>query len=146
MDERPVPASDAVRQRMQSQRTRDTEPELALRRELFRRGLRYRLQRRPLIGLRRQADLVFPGPRVAVFVHGCFWHGCPEHATSPKANAEFWRAKLDRNRERDAETLHLLEGAGWATVVVWEHEDPVEAADRVAAIVEARRSRSQVDG
>lgn len=129
---------------MQAQRTRDTLPELALRSELFRRGYRYRLQLRPLAGLRRQADLVFPGRRVAVFVHGCFWHGCPEHATSPKANAEFWRAKLERNRERDAETMQLLHEAGWATVVVWEHEDPAEAADRVAAIVDQRPPRRQL--
>lgn len=126
---------------MQAQRTRDTEPEIALRRELYRRGYRYRVHRRPLTGLRRQADLVFVGAKVAVFVHGCFWHGCPEHATQPKANEAFWRTKLDRNRERDAETLAALEAAGWANVVVWEHEDPRAAADRVGALVDLRRDR-----
>ena len=84
---------------------------------------------------------MFVGAKVAVFVHGCFWHGCPEHATQPKANKDFWRTKLDRNRERDAETLAALEAACWASVVVWEHEDPREAADRVGAVVDSRRSR-----
>lgn len=125
---------------MRSQRTQDTAPELALRRELHRRGYRYRLHRRPIPGLRREADLLFAGPRVAVFVHGCFWHGCVEHATWPKANAEFWHRKLERNRARDADTLARLDAAGWEAVVIWEHEDPVRAAGRVAEAVDRRRT------
>lgn len=126
---------DATRLRMSRQRSRDTSPERALRSLLHRRGLRYRLHRRPVAGLRRQADLVFPGPRVAVFVDGCFWHCCPDHGTSPKANRAWWAAKLARNVERDRDTDLRLAEAGWVVVRVWEHEDAVTAADRVAAVV-----------
>lgn len=120
---------------MKRVRRRDTKPELELRRELWARGLRYRVDRRVLPGLRRKADVVFVGRRVAVFVDGCFWHRCPEHATHPKANAEFWDAKLTRNVERDRETDRRLEDAGWSVVRVWEHEDPRAAADRVCDVV-----------
>ncbi|HVF74113.1 MAG TPA: DNA mismatch endonuclease Vsr [Acidimicrobiales bacterium] len=126
---------DATSLRMSRQRRHDTTPERLLRSLLHRRGLRYRLHRRPVPGLRRQADLVFVGPRVAVFVDGCFWHCCPEHATSPKANGAWWAAKLARNVERDRETDQRLAAAGWRVVRVWEHEDPAAAAERVAAVV-----------
>ncbi len=119
-------------------RRRDTAPERALRSELHRLGLRFRLHRR-LAGLRREADVVFGPARVAVFVDGCFWHGCPQHATWPKANAEFWRTKIERNRSRDADTDARLAHAGWEVVRIWEHEDPVEAARLIAARVRARR-------
>ena len=133
---------DATRLRMSRQRSHDTSPERALRSLLHRRGLRYRLHRRPIAGLRRQADLVFAGARVAVFVDGCFWHCCPEHATSPKANGAWWAAKLARNVERDRDTDRRLAEAGWTVVRVWEHEDPAAAADRVAALVgKSRLSR-----
>ena len=119
---------------------RDTLPERALRSELHRRGLRFRVDRAPVKGLRSRADLVFGPARVAVYVDGCFWHSCPEHATKPKANAEWWEQKLKRNRERDAETDRVLREHGWEVVRIWEHEDPVEAADRVQSAVESRRS------
>jgi len=124
---------------MQANRSRDTEPELALRRLLHARGLRYRVAARPLKGVRRTADLVFRPSRVAVFVDGCFWHRCPDHATDPKVNSGYWEPKLARNVDRDRETDQLLERAGWLSVRVWEHEDAAVAADRVARIVEARR-------
>ena len=124
-------------ERMRRQAVRDTQPEIELRSELHRRGLRYFVHRRPVRSLRREADLVFPSRRVAVFVDGCFWHGCPKHRTHPKRNADFWREKIDRNRERDAETDRVLSENGWMTVRVWEHEDPGVAADRIEAAVRA---------
>jgi DNA mismatch endonuclease (patch repair protein) len=118
---------------------RDTLPELALRSELHRRGLRFRVDRAPLPGLRSRADIVFGPARVAVYVDGCFWHSCPEHATRPKSNAEWWEKKLRRNQERDAETDRALREQGWEVVRVWEHENPVEAADRIEAVLRTRR-------
>jgi DNA mismatch endonuclease, patch repair protein len=124
--------------------SRDTAPELALRSELHRRGFRFRVDRAPVAGVRSRADLVFGPARVAVYVDGCFWHSCPEHATIPRANAEFWERKLKRNRERDGETNRLLREHGWEVLRIWEHENPVEAADRVEAMVRTRRPRSNV--
>lgn len=142
MTARPLPDSAATRVRMSAQRRRDTAPELALRRELHRRGRRYRVDRAPLPGMRRRADLVFPRARVAVFVDGCFWHRCPRHATSPKNNAAWWATKLDGNVARDRDTDDRLAAAGWTVVRIWEHEDPVTAADAVeAALHPARNDR-----
>lgn len=123
---------------MRAQRRRDTAPELALRRELHRLGLRYRLHQRLLPDRRRTADIVFPGPRVVVDVRGCFWHACPKHAQVPASNKSWWREKLERNRSRDADTVDRLLAAGWQPVVVWEHEDPVRAASRIARLVRER--------
>ena len=121
---------------------RDTLPELAIRSELHRRGLRFRVDRAPLSGLRSRADIVFGSARVAIYVDGCFWHSCPEHGTRPKSNAEWWEQKLKRNQERDAEIDRTLRENGWEVVRVWEHEDPVEAADRVEGTVRSQlRSR-----
>lgn len=131
---------------MQLQRSKDTAPELALRRVLHRRGLRYRIHRAPIIGLRRTVDIVFGPSRTVVEVRGCFWHGCEEHGTRPRSNAGWWEAKLDRNRRRGAETEALLRDAGWEVIVVWEHEDPVAAAERIATAVRARRSSAAVAG
>jgi DNA mismatch endonuclease (patch repair protein) len=89
-------------------------------------------------GIRREADLLFPRARLAVFVDGCFWHGCPQHGTSPRNNAEWWRSKLDRNRARDADTEAKLRDAGWDVVRVWEHERAIDAADRIEATVRGR--------
>ena len=123
--------SEATRARMRRQARRDTRPELALRRELHRRGRRFFVDRAPLKGLRRRPDLVFPRRRVAVYVDGCFWHSCPVHASSPKNNAEWWAAKLAGNVVRDRDSDARLVEAGWVVVRVWEHEDPAAAADRV---------------
>lgn len=120
---------------------RDTAPELALRRQLHARGMRYRVDH-PLPGMRRRrADLLFAGARVAVFVDGCFWHGCPEHSVVPKANREWWIDKIRANRERDAHTDAHLRSLGWLPVRVWEHEDPARAADEVE-----RRVRERIAG
>jgi DNA mismatch endonuclease (patch repair protein) len=132
-----VPSSTGVSDRMSRQARVGTNPELALRRELHRRGLRYRVDMRlDLDGLRRRrADLVFPRRRVAVFVDGCFWHVCPTHGTAPKANASWWAEKLAGNVARDRDTDARLVAAGWTAVRVWEHEDATEAADRVERVV-----------
>lgn len=136
----PPASSPAVRRRMQQQSSRDTGPELALRRLLHAQGLRYRVHRAPVPGLRRVPDIVFGPARTVVEVRGCFWHGCPEHGTRPKTNAEWWATKLERTRRRGAETETLLRDAGWRVIVVWEHEDMPTAAARVAAAVREHRA------
>lgn len=130
-----------ARRRMQRVRQRDTSAEAALRRELYARGIRYRIQVPVLTKSRRVADVAFSGLRVAVFVDGCFWHGCPLHATWPKANAAFWRAKIMANRQRDRDTNERLRAEGWRVVRVWAHEEPKVAAGRIARILERRRER-----
>ncbi|WP_136101091.1 very short patch repair endonuclease [Streptomyces sp. S816] len=130
-----------TRARMSRQKSRNTQVEIALRRALHAAGLRYRVHRRPLKGVRREADVVFGPAKVAVFVDGCFWHGCPIHATWPKNNSDFWRTKIETNRRRDRDTDQRLTSAGWLPVRVWEHEDPVAAAARVLALVVARRAQ-----
>lgn len=117
--------------------TRDTRPELELRRELHARGLRYRVDARPDAALRGRADILFPRARVAVYVDGCFWHSCPEHGVLPKGNREWWRTKLGATVRRDRDTESALARLGWTVVRVWEHEDPPPAADRIEAAVRA---------
>ena len=131
-------SSEAVRASMRSNRSRDTRPEMALRRAAWALGLRYRVATRPLPKVRRTADLVFTRAKVAVFLDGCFWHGCPEHHRAPAANSAYWSAKVARNHARDVEVDSLLTAADWKVVRVWEHEDPAEAARRVAAVVRSR--------
>lgn len=114
-----------------------------MRREVHARGLRYFVNRRPLPGIRRTADLVFPRAKVAVFVDGCFWHGCPEHHTEPKTNAKYWAAKFARNRVRDEETDMQLKAAGWTPLRIWEHTLPERAADVVEAVVLSRKQAVQ---
>jgi len=125
----------ATRRSMQSNRSTGTGPEMAVRRELHRRGLRYRVAARPFPSLRRTVDLLFPGARVAVEVRGCFWHGCPEHCRLPAAHRDYWEAKVAKNIERDAATERLLAEGGWMLVVVWEHDQVTEAADLIEAKV-----------
>lgn len=118
---------------------RDTKPELELRRILHARGLRFRVDRAVLADRRRRADVVFGPTKVAAFVDGCFWHGCPQHATWPKANEEYWREKIETNQLRDRDTDDRLRTLGWEVVRIWEHEDPAMAADRLEKIVRDRR-------
>jgi DNA mismatch endonuclease (patch repair protein) len=124
---------------MQRVRQSNTSAESALRRELRARGLRYRVQFVVLIRPRRVADIVFVGLKVAIFVDGCFWHGCPVHATWPKSNAEFWRGKIVTNQQRDADTTSRLRAGGWKVVRVWAHEEPRDVAARIEALVEKTR-------
>lgn len=124
---------------MRANRRRDTAPELALRRQLYGRGLRYRVDSRPLAHLRRTADIVFVGQRVAVFVDGCFWHGCPQHHRPSTKNSEFWLTKIRNNQSRDRETSDKLIEAGWTVMRVWEHEDPLAAATRIEETIQLLR-------
>lgn len=142
----PPASSPEARTRMVANRSRDTTPELRLRTALHRRGLRYFVDRAPLPNLRRRADIVFPRLRLAVYVDGCFWHGCPSHGTWPKANAAFWREKIERTRRRDKDTDHRLVMAGWETIRVWEHEDVEAAADLIASRIMSRRASGIVPG
>lgn len=124
--------SAALSARFSSQRREGTKPEIALRKELYRRGYRYRVQFR-VDGLpRRRADIAFPGIRVAVFVDGCFWHRCPEHCVIPQANREWWLWKFAVNAARDADTDRKLTELGWTVVRIWEHVEVTQAADIVA--------------
>jgi DNA mismatch endonuclease, patch repair protein len=134
---RPVPSSSRVSRRLARQRHRNTAPEMALRRVLHAAGLRYFIHRRPLLSLRREADLVFASARVAVFVDGCFWHGCLDHRSVPSSNRAWWRQKIADVRQRDIDTEDRLTDAGWKVIRVWEHEDVNLAADRVRAAVVA---------
>ncbi|MFG1387876.1 very short patch repair endonuclease [Xanthobacter versatilis] len=133
------PSSHEASRRMARVRQKDTRAELNLRRILHARGLRYRLHVPLLTKPRRVVDIVFPSVRIAVFVDGCFWHGCPEHASWPKNNAVFWREKIETNRFRDADTDQRLNALGWKIVRIWEHEDASDAANRIADLVDARR-------
>lgn len=128
----PFASSAATHQRMSELSRRDTGPEMALRRELHRLGLRYFVHRRPLPDLRRQADIVFPKAKVAVFVDGCFWHGCQDHGRREhRTNGWYWPEKIARNRARDTDTNARLEESGWRYLRIWEHDDPVVAAKHV---------------
>lgn len=120
---------------MRGNRRRDTSLELRVRRALHARGLRYRVDFAPLTGLRSRADVVFTRARVAIYLDGCFWHGCPIHATTPASNADYWIPKLRRNRERDTAITAALEAAGWTVMRFWEHEEPALVVDRIVARV-----------
>jgi DNA mismatch endonuclease (patch repair protein) len=124
----PVALSSVVSGQMSRMPRERSKPEMVIRRELHRRGLRFRVNLRTLPG---RPDIAFTRARLAVFVDGCFWHVCPQHATWPKNNAEWWRAKLHRNVERDREKDAQLNALGWRVLHVWEHEDPVAVADDV---------------
>lgn len=133
----PVPLDAATSERMRGQRTRGTGPELALRAALRYLGATgYRCQwPLPLEGRPRTADLAWPGRRLAVFVDGCFWHGCPDHLCPTRNNRSWWAAKAAGNRTRDAATTEQLAALGWDVVRVWEHEHPREAAARVLEVL-----------
>ncbi|MFI6344415.1 very short patch repair endonuclease [Streptomyces sp. NPDC050560] len=140
-------ASSAARRRnMQAIRSRDTKPEQLIRRLVHARGLRYRVSARPLPELRRTADLVFRPAKVAVFVDGCYWHGCPEHYVPPRTNSGYWSDKVARNVSRDRETNQRLAEAGWLVLRFWEHEESASCADKIAATVIARRGELRPGG
>jgi DNA mismatch endonuclease (patch repair protein) len=128
-------STPAIRKTMQGNRSRDTAPELLVRRAVHAMGLRYRVAARPEPDLRRTADLVFTRARIAVFIDGCYWHGCPEHYIEPKRNVDYWRPKIARNRERDEETTAALTARGWRVLRFWSHEDPLAVAEAISAAV-----------
>ena len=131
-------SSPGVRLSMQSNKGRDTKPEVALRSAVHALGLRYRVSVRPVKELRRTADLVFTRAKVAVFLDSCFWHGCPRHHTVAATNAQFWADKVEINRARDRDTDRRLSEAGWTSIRVWEHEAATEAALRIRDVVHER--------
>ena len=136
-----VPPSADVSARMSRQARRDTSPEVAVRKLLHANGRRYRLHRPVPEMPRRSIDIAFPGPRVAVFIDGCFWHSCPQHATHPKANSSWWQQKLARNAQRDQETTRHLERLGWQVLRFWEHEPPEHVVEQVSCSVIARSQK-----
>lgn len=130
----------ATAKSMRSNRSRNTMLELRVRRALHQDGLRYRVDFAPLVGLRSRADIVFTKKRVAVYLDGCFWHGCPEHCRAPSVHPDYWLPKLERNRVRDRESTAKLEGAGWIVLRFWEHEE----VERVVAAIRAAIGRPTV--
>lgn len=140
----PVSSSVDASRRMAKVRQKGTGAEVALRREMYRIGLRYRIDYEVLKKPRRVADVAFPGRKIAVFVDGCFWHGCPEHATWPKQNAEFWREKIEANQRRDDDTNDRLLSIGWAVLRFWSHEPPIEVARTFARAVGLADSKHRV--
>ncbi len=151
LERAPNASTAAVRKRMQAVRQRDTSAEVLIRKSLYAQGVRYRVHRRPLPDLNRRADIVFVGRRVAVFIHGCFWHRCPKHGSTPYANGEWWKAKLKENERRDRETVRLLRRARWRVLVVWEHEAPSIAVRRIMKVLRdakdgAAGTRKQIVG
>jgi len=120
---------------MLGNRSRDTKPELLVRRALHARGLRFRVDLRPEATLRTRADIVFTRRRIAVYIDGCFWHGCPTHGTAPKSHSEYWTPKLARNVERDLESTAALEALGWLVLRFWSHEPVAEVVERIVEAV-----------
>ena len=116
----------------------DTGPERQLRRELHRRGLRFRVNHRGLPG---RPDITLTRARIAVFVDGCFWHACPDHGVIPKSNRDWWIEKLERNVARDREKDAALEQLGWTVIHIWEHDDPVVAAKSIERLWRSRTGR-----
>src|SRR5262245_10657196 len=133
MKGKPIPSSLEASRRMSATRGTNNRADRVLRSALHRLGLRFRIQKRLIPGSTRSVDIVFPHARLAVFVDGCFWHGCPRHGTQPKANAEWWRSKIRQNQQRDRDTNRRLRKLGWQVLRIWEHESPDEAANRVLA-------------
>ncbi|MGQ4717818.1 very short patch repair endonuclease [Streptomyces anulatus] len=134
-------ASSAARRRnMQAIRSRDTKPERLIRRLVHANGLRYRVAARPLPDLRRTADMVFGPAKVAVFIDGCYWHGCPEHYVSPKTNPGYWSEKVARNVARDRDTDERLSAAGWLVLRFWEHQSSDACALSIISAVRERRN------
>ncbi|MFE9001838.1 very short patch repair endonuclease [Streptomyces sp. NPDC007875] len=134
-------SSESRRRNMQAIRSRDTKPEKLIRRLVHAQGLRYRVSAKPLPDLRRTADMVFRPAKVAVFIDGCYWHGCPEHYVPPKTNSGYWSGKVAGNIARDRDTDQRLAKAGWTVLRFWEHESAHSCALAIAATVARLRPR-----
>jgi DNA mismatch endonuclease, patch repair protein len=132
----PTPVSPASSSIMRGNRGIDTRPERRVRSLLHADGLRFRKNYQLVVaGLRVKPDIVFTRHRLAVFVDGCFWHNCPEHGTSPRANSWYWALKLARNKARDERVNEALRDAGWMVLRIWEHQDSRDAADEINRIL-----------
>ncbi len=138
--QRPAASSASVRARMQKQKRRDTDPEIQVRKRLHAAGIRYRVDNKLEADLRTRGDIVWRGLRIAVFIDGCYWHGCPLHVTRPKANADWWARKLDGNVTRDRRADTVLAARGWTVLRYWEHDSPAAVAGAIK--VEIRRRRA----
>lgn len=134
-DPAPPPLDKATSDRLSKVPQRNTEPELAIRRVLFARGLRYRVHYSPFPGTRLNVDIAFTKQRVAVFVDGCFWHGCPLHFKPPRNNRAWWLQKIRRNSQRDTRNDRYLRDHGWEVLRVWEHEPPSQAAEGIRSFL-----------
>lgn len=132
----PVASSPSVLQRMRRQARQHTSCELALRSALHRQGLRFKVDCRVESEYRRRADIVFAGRRVAVFVDGCFWHGCAKHGSKPKKNRLWWSLKIHRNQIRDRQTSRFLRARGWKVIRIWEHTSVAQAVRRVVTALD----------
>jgi len=128
---------------MLSNRAKNTKPELAVRKLLHARGHRYRVDYRPVMELRTRGDVVFTRKKFVIFVDGCFWHGCPQHATMPKSNSDYWIPKLAANIERDLRATTALKALGWGVLRFWEHEDPAEIVEEIESALTQADVESQ---
>lgn len=138
-DRLPGASSPAAERRMKATRRRGTKAEQLVCANLDELELQYEVDRAPIQGLRRRADICFPEAQIAVFIDGCFWHSCPLHGTSPKANHEWWEAKLEANCQRDADTNRILSEAGWTVLRFWAHEPAGDVAQTIVDVL-ARRT------
>lgn len=143
MTDKVSPSSLAAHNRMKAVRRSGTKAEVLLQHALGNLGLDFQVDVRPISSFNRRADILFPDRKVAVFVDGCFWHGCPIHGTQPKANAEFWKNKIETNKRRDLETNRTLEDAGWLVIRVWEHENMEDVARRIRNEITKRNTAKQ---
>jgi len=133
----PVALNEKVSEQMSRMPRKDSKPELALRRELYKLGLRYRIHVKKLPGT---PDIVFQKAKMVVFVDGCFWHSCHRHGKTPKSNHEWWRKKFEENMKRDKRNDFELESMGWLPIHIWEHEDPIESAHTIREVWKQRTS------
>jgi DNA mismatch endonuclease, patch repair protein len=132
----PEPVNRAASAVMRGNRKRDTKPELAVRRLLHASGYRYRVNvSLTLSGTRIRPDIVVRRARLAIFIDGCFWHGCPKHGTKPRSNASYWGPKITRNIARDRSYDRALKMAGWTVIRAWEHDDPARVVTRIGRVL-----------
>lgn len=136
---RPQASSPEVSARMKKIRRRDTAPEKAIRSKLWRLGYRYKIDSRPESSVGRKADLTFRSRLVAVFIDGCYWHGCPKHCVTSGKNRSWWNRKIATNRIRDRDTSRRLRAAGWTVVRIWEHENVTRAVERLVRVLNSSR-------
>jgi DNA mismatch endonuclease (patch repair protein) len=143
MKGRPPAITKVVSDAMRSMPEHSTGPEMAVRRLLFAKGLRYRVHY-PVPGAsRRTIDVAFPGKKVAVFIDGCFWHGCTEHRNIPAHNRDWWKNKIEQNRTRDLDTVDKLRNAGWLALRFWEHDPAEQIASEILDNFERRDQQSK---